>query len=61
MVRIEMPELELEQEITFESVPKEGYADFLADLDTSLYDQLRQNGIREAESVAFAAKFTTTL
>ncbi len=61
MRRYEIPDLEVEEEITFLGIPDESFNDVMAELDETLCHQMRENEIQESKSIEFAAKFVTTL
>lgn len=61
MVLFENPNLELEEDVTFEGLPDDVFDGIVAGIDHELEQQMRYNEIQEAESIAFAAKFSTTL
>ena len=61
MRKYEAPDLGVEEEVTFQSIPDEKFDDVMAVLDDVLCRQMRKNEIQESKSIEFAKKFVTTL
>lgn len=60
MKKIELPTLEREAAVTFEGIPAEQFSQKLNELDKTLHKKMRKNGIRESQSIRFAASFIST-
>lgn len=61
MRRYKVPNLEIENEVTFLGIPDENFDDVMSVLDDALCQQMRKNEIQESKSIEFATKFVTTL
>lgn len=61
MRRYKIPNLEIENEVTFLGIPDEKFDDVMTALDDVLCQQMRKNEIQESKSIEFASKFVTTL
>lgn len=61
MKKLESPTIRFENVITFEAIPEDKYDEVIAELSGTLMKKLKENQIRETESIEYAAGFVTTI
>ena len=57
MKHYQMPGLEREQTVTFHGIPREHFQEKINAIDRNLRKKMRENEIRESQSIRFASEF----
>ena len=60
MKSYKLPALKREKAVTFQGVPEQDYKDTILEIERELRQKMRENEIREAQSIRYASNFVTT-